>query len=318
MGFLSDLFSAAASMGRAILGVVAPAVGAVVQAAKRFIDDVVTGYNAGRREEPKTAREHIERELHTVNEELVRLQLVARSSGLNEYQSRRLKHLRERRISLNEEISAIDQVLTAQEVVEEEKNFKPIEITDSTAHVLQYHVGQSTHNKLCRRCGCVMLLQWNRDTATAGLHDFFWGCSDYYNQRNGQEFCRHTERLTLDDLNLFANMNRPEFDISADTLTKETINPTKARRIRQALDSIKDKQQSKRLGLITYRCPVHGESLRLRRKNQPEDHLFDEYFLGCPMWLPNGNGCNFLIKLKSAAQISSVLDAEQRQGVLNL
>lgn len=318
MGFISDLFSAAASMGRAILGVVAPAVGAVVQAAKRFIDEVVTGYNAGRREEPKTAREHIERELHTVNEELVRLQLVARSSGLNEYQSRRLKHLRERRISLNEEISAIDQVLTAQEVVEEEENFKPIVITDSTAHILQYHVGQSTHNKLCRRCGCVMLLQWNRDTATAGLHDFFWGCSDYYNQRNGQEFCRHTERLTLDDLNLFANMNRPEFDISADTLTKETINPTKARRIRQALDSIKDKQQSKRLGLITYRCPVHGESLRLRRKNRPEDHLFDEYFLGCPMWLPNGNGCNFLIKLKSAAQISSVLDVEQRLGVLNV
>jgi hypothetical protein len=318
MGFLSDLFTAAASMGRAVLGVVAPAVGAVVRAAKRFIDDVVTEYNSGTREEPKTAREHIERELHTVNEELVRLQLAARSAELNEVQSHRLRYLRERRISLNEEISNIDQVLTAQAVVEDEKHYKPIEITDKTAHILQYHVGQSTHNKLCRNCGSVMLLQWKRAATTAGKNDFFWGCSDFYNQHNGENFCRHTERLTIDDLNLFANMNRPEFDISADTLTKETINPVKARRIRQALDSIKDKQQSQRLGLITYRCPVHGESLRLRRKNQPEDHLFDEYFLGCPMWLPGGIGCNFLIKLKSAAQISSVLDSEQQQGVLGL
>ena len=44
----------------------------------------------------------------------------------------------------------------------------------------------------------------------------------------------------------------------------------------------------------------------------------DEYFLGCPRWLHDNSGCNFLIKLKSAAQISSVLNSEVQKGVLQV
>jgi len=72
------------------------------------------------------------------------------------------------------------------------------------------------------------------------------------------------------------------------------------------------------MGIATYRCPIHGESLRLQRKNLRNDQILDEYFLGCPRWLPDNMGCNFLVKLKSAAQISSVLDMEQRVGVLDV
>jgi hypothetical protein len=318
LGFLSDLFAAAASVGRAIIGVLAPVASVIVQSAKTLINLAVTQGQAWMRNKPTSAREQIERDLHEVNDELMGLQLRGRNGYLSSQQERRLSELRDRRDFLNDEISGIDQVLSAKEMVEDEPAYKPVTITDATAHILQYHVGQSTHNKLCRRCGCVMLLQWNRNTATAGLNDFFWGCSDFYNQTGDREYCDNTERLTPNDLNLFAKLDRPEFGINSEKLTRETVNPTKAQRIRQALDSIKDSQRRNNLGLLTYRCPSHGESLRLRRKNQPEDHLFDEYFLGCPMWLPNKQGCNFIVKLKSAAQISSVLNSEKESGVLNI
>lgn len=127
-----------------------------------------------------------------------------------------------------------------------------------------------------------------------------------------------TKRLTFEDLNLFANMNRPEFETDSATLTRETINPTKAQRIRQALDAIRDAHNDKRLGIAVYRCPIHGESLRLQRTNEVRDQLFDQYFLGCPRWLRDNTGCGFKVKLKSAAQISSVLDTEQHPGVLGV
>ncbi|MBK7001811.1 MAG: hypothetical protein IPH35_18090 [Rhodoferax sp.] len=316
--FMGGLFSTLKFIGRSLGHVAAPVVKAIVQGARDFVNGVVIGFNEGMRDEPKSAQERNERELQQVNEEIMALREIhKRQGGLNDQQKRRHAILKERRDVLNQEISAIDKFSTAEEIVQEGKNYHPIVISDANAHILQYHVGQSAYNKLCQ-CGRVMVLQWNRSVATAGLNDFFWGCSGYYIKVDGRSVCHRTQKLTTDDLNLFANLNRPEFEIDSASLTRETINPVRARRIRQALDSIKGAQQSERIGIATYRCPVHGESLRLRRKNQSSDQLLDEYFLGCPRWLPDNAGCNFLVKLKSAAQISSVLDSEQRQGVLSV
>lgn len=316
--FMGGMFTTLKFIGRSLGHVAGSAVKAVVRGAKALLDGFATGVSDGTREEPKSAQERNERELQQINEEIVGLQKRYRDQGgLNDQQKARWKFLRERRDGLNQEIAAIDKFSAAEEIVQKEENYRPIVISDDNAHVLQYHVGQSAYNKRCQ-CGRVMVLQWNRSVATAGLNDFFWGCSGFYIKVDARPVCQCTQKLTLDDLNLFANLNRPEFDIDSATLTRETINPVKARRIRQALDSIKGAQQSKKMGIATYRCPVHGESLRLRRKNQSSDQLLDEYFLGCPRWLPDNAGCNFLVKLKSAAQISSVLDTEQRQGVLSV
>lgn len=322
MGLVGDLVSGliatVVQVGRAIVGAVAPVVKIIIQNAKDVVNGVVSGYSDGMREKPKSERERAERELQEVNAEMMRLrkQYIDRG-GLSDQQRRRSAELKQRREVLNIELSAIDQILTAKEIVADEKNFRPVVITDANAQVLQYHVGQSTQNKMCD-CGRSMVLQWNRQKSTAGLHDFFWGCSGFYVELNGRRACERKQQLTFDDLNLFANMNRPEFETDSATLTQETINPVKAQRIRQALDSIRDKHKDKRLGIAVYRCPIHGESLRLQRKNQPAGQLLDEYFLGCPRWLPQNAGCNFLVKLKSAAQISSVLDTEQSVGVLKV
>ncbi len=315
---VSGLIATVVQVGRALVGAVAPVVKIIVQNAKDLVNGVVSGYSEGMREKPKSERERAERELQEVNAEVMKLRkLYTDRGGLNDQQKRRWAALRERREALNAELSAVDQMLTAKEIVTEEKSFRPVVITDANAQVLQYHVGQSTHNKMCD-CGRSMVLQWDRQKSTAGLHDFFWGCSGYYIKFNGRCACERKQRLTFEDLNLFANLNRPEFETDSVTLTQEAINPVKARRIRQALDSIRDTHRDNRLGIAVYRCPFHGESLRLQRKNQATGQLLDEYFLGCPRWLPQDAGCNFVVKLKSAAQISSVLDTEQHKGVLGV
>jgi hypothetical protein len=316
--FVGGLFSTLKFIGRSLGHVAAPVVKAIVQGAKDFVNGVVIGVTEVMRDEPKSAQESNERELQQVNEEIVSLQKRYRERGsLDDQQKRRWANLKERRDSLNLEIAAIDKFSAAEEIVQEEKNYRPIVINDDNAHILQYHVGQSAYNKLCQ-CGRVMVLQWNRSVETAGLHDFFWGCSGYYIKVDVRPVCQRTQKLTMNDLNLFANLSRPEFEIDSLSLTRETIDPVKARRIRQALDSIEGSQHSKRMGIATYRCPVHGESLRLKRKNQASDQLLDEYFLGCPRWLPDNAGCNFLVKLKSAAQISGVLNGEGMPGVLGV
>ena len=316
--FLVGVLKVATQVGRAFVGVVAPAVRQVVATAKKIIDGLVMGAGQGMREKPQSEMERNERELQAVNEEIMWLKGQWRShSGLNDRQKQRWHELKARREALNGEISAIDEVVTAKEVVTEEKNFRPIGIDDATAHILQYHIGQNSSNKRCD-CGRAMVLQWNRATSTAGLKDFFWGCSGWYVTNNSRPACTLRQPLQHDELNLFVNANRPEFEISSSELTLETLNPVKARRIRQALDSVRDSHRKKRMGIATYRCPIHGESLRLQRKNQANDAVLDEYFLGCPHWLPNNAGCNFLVKLKSAAQISSVLDTEQNIGILRV
>ena len=61
-----------------------------------------------------------------------------------------------------------------------------------------------------------------------------------------------------------------------------------------------------RTGVTNYRCPVHKERLLPRRKHDAFA-LLDEFFLGCPRWTPDGEGCNFVVKLKSAAQLAGFL-----------
>jgi hypothetical protein len=53
----------------------------------------------------------------------------------------------------------------------------------------------------------------------------------------------------------------------------------------------------------------------LRRK-QNATGLLNTYFLACPDWLPNNDGCTFIEKLKSGSQLAALLKSETRQGIL--
>ena len=306
-------------VGGTVLGELSRGVGEIVKNAKIFVNTIFSEYQKNRRELPITTREETERKLQEVNAEIAFLQKRHREHNGNSSSQdwQRFNELKAKRAELNKELDAIDQITSANDIVEKEKDFKPISIDNINAHILQYHVGQNACNKICQ-CGRPMVLQWDRKKITAGVQDFFWGCSGYYVELQGKHACILTERLSLNDLDLFANLNKPEFEISSSTLTSEAINPTKAKKIRQALDHIRGKHRSQSLGIAVYRCPIHGESLQLKRKMQANEDILDEYFLGCPRWLPQNAGCNFLMKLKSAAQISSVLDKEEGIGILGI
>ena len=79
-------------------------------------------------------------------------------------------------------------------------------------------------------------------------------------------------------------------------------------------DVISD-QRSKHRGSNDYRSPTHGEELVLRKKNQATS-LLDQYFLGCQRWKPNNQGCSYLVKLKSAMQLATLLKKETGTGIL--
>lgn len=326
MSLLSDLidiakgaFKGAIKVGRAVAGAAAPVIKEMMDGARKLVDEVAKRAGKAFREEPKTVRDSLERELQDVNERIAALRKKYQSSGSPSQRDIDLsKHLKQRRREINEQITGLNQVDHAQEMVEREKDYKPVVITDDNAHILQYHVGQNTYNKACPECGRAMVLQWSRAVKTPGLRDFYWGCSGWYFKRDGKPVCNGRLALTHDDLSLFANLNRSEFELKSTDLTRVTLDPSRAQRIRGALDSVRDEHRKRKLGIASYRCPLHGESLVLRRKKDTGTDLLDEYFLGCPRWLHDNSGCNFLIKLKSAAQISSVLNCEVQKGVLQV
>ena len=54
----------------------------------------------------------------------------------------------------------------------------------------------------------------------------------------------------------------------------------------------------------------------LREKRDGAAGLLDQFLLGCPRWLPQKQGCNFLVKLKSPAQLSAYLESSKEGGLL--
>ena len=81
------------------------------------------------------------------------------------------------------------------------------------------------------------------------------------------------------------------------------------------LNDLKSDLNSGHRGIELVTCPVHGENMVLRRK-QNATGLLDAYFLACPYWQPNNAGCTFIEKLKSGSQLAALLKSETGRGVL--
>jgi hypothetical protein len=157
-----------------------------------------------------------------------------------------------------------------------------------------------------------MVLQWERGLVVVGLGQFFWGCSGYYYGK-----CKNTERLSPQDLQLFAKLKKPEFQLTPAELG-EVISGAGARHVEQALRDIKLQQRTPDRRSREYRCPIHGERLMLRERRDGAAGLLDQFFLGCPRWLPEDLGCKFLVKLKSPAQLSAYLESSKEGGLLSV
>jgi hypothetical protein len=164
-------------------------------------------------------------------------------------------------------------------------------------------------------CGRPMKLQWKRHLAVATPDDFFWGCTGWYVSRNGGAACNHRQDLDRSDYGLMTDTTAPEFAMTSEEFgiilshkTTESIIDTRLNDLRADLDA-----KQKGVELVT--CPVHGENMILRRK-QNAAGLLDSYFLACVYWKPRNEGCTFIEKLKSGSQLAALLKSETGRGVL--
>ncbi|MBN8728057.1 MAG: hypothetical protein J0H15_10205 [Xanthomonadales bacterium] len=305
--------------GKQIMGASAQVIRKVVETARDSLDEVVRRIQRARGD-ANSEKEVVERQLQEVNARIARLRKNHQQNGaLTGREQEEWKRLKARRDQLIDDLQNLDTAEFAQDVVDEASEYKTREVTEADAHLIDMVTGQSTYGKRCRACSRAMVLQWERRAAAPSLRDFFWGCSGWYVKlANGRSACTHTERLADADFRIFANVKRPEFQVTATELSRRVLDPGRQKRLREALDGIREQNRTSSVGISQYRCPVHGESLRLRRKNATADELLDEYFLGCPQWLPERLGCNFLIKLKSPGRISAVISEGYGQDAMKV
>jgi hypothetical protein len=317
MSWIADLAERAwkgiTSLGKSIVNTAAPVAAKTVQTLKRCLDAVQDALRKEFRAPPATERERIERDLEEVNERIMRLRKRHYERGLSESDKREIEHLRQQRAELIKELDALDQVKTAEDIVEEQDKYESVHIDANLTHILQYHLGQFTFNKTCPQCGRPMILQCRRDMAVAGPKDFFWGCFGYY---DGEHSNRHTMPLSAGDLDLFVNMKRPEFDLGATNLA-DIVLKQYPDRVRTAMRDVIANGRRTQAGVDGYRCPVHKERLVLHEKKSP-DGLLDQFFLGCPRYDPDGLGCNYKVKIKSPAQFSAIFDAKGEGGLIQV
>lgn len=306
--------------GKEFISATAPIVSEVKTALRRTADKIADAVRRGVRPEPNNEREQVTRDLEDVNRLVMRLRReFEKRGGLATTQKEEWHRLKARRENLIAELQDIDLAKTADDFGRDEKAYQEVKVTEAQSHLIDMMSGQSTYGKNCPSCQRAMVLQFQRATAAPALRDFYWGCSGWYVKLTAdRSACTYTEQLAQEDFSLFSNVKRTEFQVTANDLQNRVMDSGRRQRVRAALDAIKKQNAKDSVGVEQYRCPVHGENLRLRQKHEASDDLLDQYFLGCPMWAPGNTGCNFMIKLKSPARVAGVLQQGHGQDVFAL
>lgn len=293
--------------------------GVLVDTTVQVIAGVKRGYEAYKRQGGATGADVVDEltrkknRLREVNDEIMDLRNRRMSSGsLNDRARRRWDDLLAEREQLLSELNQGKEVRVAEKIIESENVIDKVKIDLETTHVLQYNAFADTLGKTCK-CGRPMKLQWRRDLAVAEPDDFFWGCTGWYIQQGDKRACTHTEKLQRNDYGLMTDTTAPEFSVTAEEfgiILKGTENVIDERLRDLELDLTNNHR-----GVELATCPVHGENMVLRRK-QNATGLLDAYFLACPYWHPNNAGCTFIEKLKSGSQLAALLKSETGQGIL--
>ncbi len=305
MGFFSNLLKTAGVFVEAAVyaaGTVAAYVGAKVA---KFVAVARDAYNDYKIKNLDSAKRDINSTLENINGMIIDLESKLKYNGkLSPYENHQLDELYEKRRQMIDEKSSINEIGTAKEIAENSSDFDDVVIDDSKVHILQFHVGQTVSNKLCPQCKRPMQVQWRIGKSHAGLGDLFWGCTGFY-----ENTCHRTLPFTSADFNLFTKVNREEFQMTADDFNSVVMVPSSQKSISKRVSELKNEP------VDIYSCPIHGSELVLREKRGAIG-LLDQYFLGCPLWNDQKTGCNYVMKLKSGAQLASLLESKTGRGIL--
>lgn len=254
--------------------------------------------------------------LREINDESMHLRNKLMSRGnLNDEDRRRYHELREERDHLLVESAQAKEVKVAETILANEDKIEKVLIDQETTHKLQYNAFVDTLGKTCPKCNRSMKLQWRRDLKVPDPHDFFWGCTGWYITVGDHKACTWAEPLRSEDFGLMMDVSAPEFSLTSDEFGIILSDPFTQGIIDTRLKDLQSDLGSQRKGVELVTCPEHGAHMVLRRKTNPTG-LLDAYFLACPYWKPNNQGCPFFEKLKSAPQLAALLKSETGRGVL--
>jgi len=296
--------------------------GVLVDTTVQVISRIKQGYEAYKRQGGATGAEVVDEitrkkdRLRAVNDEIMHLRNKCMSSGrLSDRDRKRWKDLRAERDQLLSELNLGKEVRAAEKIFETESAIEKVEIDLKTTHILTYNAFAETLNKRCPVCGRPMKLQWKRDISVAEPKDFYWGCTGWYVVQGGRRACTHTEKLQRNDYGLMTDTTVPEFSMTAEEFGIILTDKGTEKIIDTRLNDLMSDLNSGHRGVELVTCPVHGENMVLRRK-QNATGLLDAYFLACPYWQPNNAGCTFIEKLKSGSQLAALLKSETGRGIL--
>lgn len=311
MGFFNWLANGLGTL----LGVVAEVVSVVVDTVRSAYDAFAGQGGAVKDAATEAVRTKKER-LHEINDEIMHLRNRRMSRGeLSSQEGRRWEHLREEREELLAGLYQVNEVKAAEKIIESESVMGKVDVGLETTHVLQYNAFADTLGKKCPKCARQMKLQWRREVSVAGPEDFYWGCTGWYVQGVKGRACSHTEPLKATDYALMTDMSAPEFSVTAEEFGIILSNPETEIIIADRMNDLRSDLSNRRQGVELATCPVHGENMVLRKKSNPSG-LLDAYFLACPHWQPNGQGCSFIEKLKSGSQLAALLKTQTGRGIL--
>lgn len=297
-----------------LFGVVTEVVSAVVDTVRSVYDAFVASGEPVKEvaaAESRRKQEH----LREVNDEIMHLRNRGMSGGgLSDQERRRWQELREERDELRGALHQAKEVKAAEKILDSESVLQRVEVDLETTHVLQYNAFADTLGKKCT-CGRQMKLQWKRDLSVAGPRDFYWGCTGWYVPMGQGKACNRTEPLQRSDYALMTDTSAPEFSVTAEEFGVILEDPGTSQIVISRVNDLRSDLAARKRGVELATCPVHGENMVLRKKSNPIG-LLDAYFLACPHWQPNDQGCSFIEKLKSGSQLAALLKAETGRGIL--
>jgi hypothetical protein len=317
MGFFSRLIKLAITVTATVIDIALKTAEEIIKA----VEEASVEYQLQRQKERLQDGFKIKEEakdcLREVNNELLSiLSKYGKAGKLSSSDQARAEYLKQRREELKQVINDADEISVVQEINNSPNAFSKLSLDNDHAHILQGQVGVSVFGKKCPNCGRDMLIQWPRALDSVSTADFFWGCSGwYFFGLNGQRLCSKTMRMSKSDLDIFTRTDSPESQVTNSELTELLLLPEPSDIVTERMDDLISDLSSQQRGANDYKCPIHGEELILRKKKQATG-LLDQYFLGCPRWMSNDQGCTYLVKLKSPMQLATLLKKETGRGIL--
>jgi hypothetical protein len=296
-----------------LFGVVTEVVSAVVDTV-RLVYDAFVERGGPVKEVAATESRRKQEHLREVNDEIMHLRNRGMSSGgLSDQERRRWQELREQRDELRGALNQAKEVKAAEKILDSESVLHKVEVDLETTHVLQYNAFADTLGKKCT-CGRQMKLQWKRDLSVAGPKDFYWGCTGWYVPMGQGKACNRTEPMQVSDYALMTDTSAPEFSVTAEEFGVILEDPGTSQIVISRVNDLRSDLAARKRGVELATCPVHGENMVLRKKSNPSG-LLDTYFLACPHWQANSQGCSFIEKLKSGSQLAALLKSETGRGI---